>query len=316
MALVRSQTSVPLPNVFGYELTDANEIGAAFILMEFLPGPSAMDADGGLPKIGSIIRRDNNSFDVGPIPGLGGPFSTATEFFREWAKQARFPLSEERIRRAMAGGPVDEIIRSIKDFPRRLQDLANNISRNNDSGPFPLYHHDLYHSNMIVDDKFLILGVIDWEKASTVPWQLVEPPLFLSIVPATMDDPNNYEADGTPKNQSEIQRLQERSEYAKFVQAKEEEMGIDEKLSETLLDPNIQSLARAIKVYHDPGKLGFYCQGFEDSRTGNVADHLYYKLYSDVPCVEDLAALQRRDQQPPSSGIPGLPTVSQTLSTY
>ncbi|KAL2864030.1 uncharacterized protein BJX67DRAFT_362282 [Aspergillus lucknowensis] len=43
VALVRSQKSVPLPNVFGYESSGANEIGAAFILMEFLPGLSAVD---------------------------------------------------------------------------------------------------------------------------------------------------------------------------------------------------------------------------------------------------------------------------------
>ncbi|KAL5365393.1 hypothetical protein BJX96DRAFT_181678 [Aspergillus floccosus] len=291
MALVRDKTGIPIPNVFGYELTDANEIGAAFVLMEFLPGPSAMDAEEGyeshhgqipttrkdqfyrevaeiqvqmasvrLPKIGSITRRNDNSFGVGPIPGFGGPFSTAGDFFKEWAKQAKFPLSDEDIRNYMANGPGEEIIRSIENFLSSLQNLANNISVDNDRGPFPLYHHDFYQSNIIVDDKFRILGIIDWEGASTVPWELVEPPLFLSIVPPGMDDPNNYKSDGTPKDQSMIQRLHERGEYVKFVQAKEEEMGIDKKLSKTLLDSNIQGLARAIKVYHDPGKLGFYCE--------------------------------------------------------
>ncbi|GES58310.1 phosphotransferase enzyme family [Aspergillus terreus] len=291
MALVRAKTDIPIPHVFGYEFSDANEIGAAFILMEFLPGPSAMDADGGyethhgqipttkkeefyrevagiqvqmasvrLPQIGSITRRNDNSFEVGPIPGLEGPFPTATDYFREWAKQAKFPLPDEGIRSSMAGGPVEEIIESIKNFPRSLQNLANNIAGNNDDGPFPLYHPDFYHSNMIVDHKFRILGIIDWEGASTVPWEIVEPPLFLSKVPLGMDDPNNYHADGTPKDRSVIQRLHESGEYVKFVQAKEEEMGLDRKLSTTLLDSNIQGLAYAIKVYRDPGKLGFYCK--------------------------------------------------------
>jgi hypothetical protein len=36
-----------VPQIYGYELDDANPVGAAFILMEFLPGSSAMDAAGG-----------------------------------------------------------------------------------------------------------------------------------------------------------------------------------------------------------------------------------------------------------------------------
>lgn len=47
MAIVRERTNVPVPQVFGYETNDSNPVGVAFILMEFLPGNVAMDADGG-----------------------------------------------------------------------------------------------------------------------------------------------------------------------------------------------------------------------------------------------------------------------------
>lgn len=47
MAIVRERTNIPVPQVFGYEINDSNSVGAAFILMEFLPGNVAMDADGG-----------------------------------------------------------------------------------------------------------------------------------------------------------------------------------------------------------------------------------------------------------------------------
>jgi hypothetical protein len=36
-----------VPHIYGYEADDANVVGAAFILMELLPGSSAMDAAGG-----------------------------------------------------------------------------------------------------------------------------------------------------------------------------------------------------------------------------------------------------------------------------
>ena len=47
MELVGARTDIPVPKIFGYELHDANSVHAAFILMEFLPGSSAIDADGG-----------------------------------------------------------------------------------------------------------------------------------------------------------------------------------------------------------------------------------------------------------------------------
>ncbi|KAK9622303.1 hypothetical protein V6Z98_006977 [Aspergillus fumigatus] len=290
MELVRARTDIPVPRVFGFELDDANPVRAAFILMDFLPGSSAMDAEGGydahrgeipprrkaffleqiakiqvqlssirLPKIGSIVRRDDNSFDVGPLPKLGGPFSTATEFFNAWAKHAKFPLSDDDIKKLVNGGPIDSILSSINAFPDRLREVACRVSANN-SGPFPLYHPDFYHSNVIVDESFKVLGVIDWEGACTVPWELVEPPLFLGIVPPAMDDPKNYEADGQPKDCNIRRRLSERAEYAEYVQKKEEEFNGDRKLSQILLNPDAQGLAHAIKVYHDPGKLGFYCR--------------------------------------------------------
>lgn len=47
MALIRDRSKMPVPQVFGYEIDDSNSIGVAFILMEFLPGNVAIDADGG-----------------------------------------------------------------------------------------------------------------------------------------------------------------------------------------------------------------------------------------------------------------------------
>ncbi|RHZ43885.1 uncharacterized protein CDV56_102637 [Aspergillus thermomutatus] len=293
MELVRARTDIPVPKVFGFKLDDANTARAAFILMEFLPGFSAMDAEGGyeahwgevppkrrafffeqiariqvqmssirLPRIGSVIRRDNNSFDVGPLPKIRGPFSTATEFFKAWAKHAKFPLSDEDIRKLINGGPTDSILCLINAFPSCLREMACRVSAN-DNGPFLLYHPDFYQSNIIVDESFRVLGVIDWEGACTVPWELVEPPLFLSMVPPAMDDPRNYEANGQPKDFDSRRRLNERAEYAKYVQKKEEELKGDDKLSQVLLDPGAQGLAHAIKVYHDPGKLEFYCKAID-----------------------------------------------------
>lgn len=55
MELVRIRTEIPVPRIYGYELNDVNSVRAAFILMEFLPGSSAMDADGGFEVHGGRI---------------------------------------------------------------------------------------------------------------------------------------------------------------------------------------------------------------------------------------------------------------------
>lgn len=47
MELVRIKAGIPVPRIYGYELSDGNSVRAAFTLMDFIPGSSAMDADGG-----------------------------------------------------------------------------------------------------------------------------------------------------------------------------------------------------------------------------------------------------------------------------
>ncbi|KAL4901679.1 hypothetical protein BDW74DRAFT_159931 [Aspergillus multicolor] len=90
-------------------------------------------------KTGTIIQRAGGSSDAGPIPKLGGPFSTATSFFKAWAKHAKFPVGEPSIRRQMGSGPV-EVLRSINTFSSLLHEIAGNIlSLVNDIGPFPVY---------------------------------------------------------------------------------------------------------------------------------------------------------------------------------
>jgi Phosphotransferase enzyme family len=47
MALLRERTKAPVPRVFGYEIDKNNPIGFPFILTEFFPGNTALDANGG-----------------------------------------------------------------------------------------------------------------------------------------------------------------------------------------------------------------------------------------------------------------------------
>ncbi|RAL16218.1 phosphotransferase family protein [Aspergillus homomorphus CBS 101889] len=288
MELVRARTTIPVPQVFGYKVDDTNPVRAAFTLMGFLPGSSAMDADGGydvhhgsilperrdtfyrevagiqvqlasirVPKIGTVVRREDNSFEVGPLPGIGGPFATATDFFIAWAKKAKFPASEKSIRKRVPDDLAADILNSVNNFPSRLQSIARKIATN-DKDPFPLYHRDLYHSNMIVDERFRIIGTSDWEGASTVPWELFEPPLFIVVGPRALDYADEDAEDRQPEDTERIGLLEESARYVRYVQEREIMLKKDKQLSTVLLDPSAQGIARAVKVYPE-GRLGFHC---------------------------------------------------------
>ncbi|KAF2466622.1 uncharacterized protein BDR25DRAFT_327975 [Lindgomyces ingoldianus] len=291
MDLIRERSTIPVPKVYGYELFDNNShgTGVAFMLIECFSGNAAMDLDGGyethrgnilperkpdfframaeiqvelatirLPKIGTIIRRDDGSYDVGPIPILGGPFDSSADFFRAWGTLTKFPMSETDIKQRTGGGKLsDKINTTISMFPSQIKSKASQLAIYD--GPFPIHHPDLYHSNVIVDNDYRILGIIDWEGACTVPWELIELPLFLSTVPRPMDAAWNYDANGEPKQAETKQRWHDRAWYVSLVEEAENLHGsvMDCQLSKILRDEKLQHLAFSLRQYQE-GKLGFY----------------------------------------------------------
>lgn len=177
------------------------------------------------PKIGAIIRRQDGTYDLGPLPGLDGSFSTATEHLIAWAQAAGFPGIEEA---------SDETKASIIELPRRLIALAAN-SPLRDLGPFPLVHDDFGHNNIVVDDNYNILGVIDWEHACSMPWESVFFPLTLSVIPRPMVPVLMYE-DDVPKNEKIRVTITERKQYVETVRKVEGREQLPSWLSATLTD--------------------------------------------------------------------------------
>lgn len=55
MHLIKENCTFQVPRVFAYEIDDKNSVGVPFILMEFLPGNTAMDAAGGYDVHGGHI---------------------------------------------------------------------------------------------------------------------------------------------------------------------------------------------------------------------------------------------------------------------
>ncbi|KAK1572702.1 uncharacterized protein LY79DRAFT_569787 [Colletotrichum navitas] len=287
MQFIQENSSLRVPRVFAYNTNMNNTAKAAFMLVEVLPGIVAMDAHGGhsahggvipaehrktfyqsvakchvqitslrLPKIGVISQREDGGYEAGPIPGIGGPFDTAAAFFEAWADKARFGRDKESITKMMQRGPIpaEEMVRIIDEFPLQIKSMAKLLPLRNE-GPFPLCHDDFLHSNIMVDEaSFNVTGIIDWEGACTVPWELVTYPGFVQAMPRSFDLPQHYDENGHPLEESVRERWRERRDYVEMVEAVE---GEDKMLSTSLSSNFNQAFAYSYGAFTN-GKLGFY----------------------------------------------------------
>jgi hypothetical protein len=210
-----------------------------------------------LPKIGTIVRNRDGGYECGPLPGIGGPFDTATAFFEAWADSVKFKWDKEGILNMMQRGPVppERMQTIIENFPSQIKAIASRLSLHN-QGPFPLAHDDFLHSNIMVDENsFDVTGIIDWEGAYTVPCELVAFPDFLTAMPASFDLPQKYDHDGQPFDEELREIWREREDYIEMVRSAEIE---DSLLSSCLSSKRSQAIAYSYGAYTSVGKLGFY----------------------------------------------------------
>jgi hypothetical protein len=173
-------------------------------------------------------------------------------------------MSDERL--ATACGPfAAEIIPSVRSFKQSIHDVASKLSIHN-HGPFPLCHGDFGHNNVVVDENYNVLGVIDWEFAFTAPWEIFgDFPLTLSVTPPEMDMPSNYDALGNPKDEELAEKFRDRKKYLLAVKREEERLGLDGKLllSDVLGDSKRGAMVSAMRLY-ETGKPGWYSKVVND----------------------------------------------------
>ena len=110
-------------------------------------------------QIGNINKDTGDNFVIGPIPGVGGPFCNAADYYCAWQ------LCRKKTR-ATSIHFRNEYRRPPNSFP------------NIPSGPFALSHPDFGYHNFLVDDD---LAVIDWSGERVQPIEFAAVfPMFLS----------------------------------------------------------------------------------------------------------------------------------------
>lgn len=128
-----------------------------------------------------------------------------------------------------------------------------------DRNPFPLCRGYFGHNNIIVDDTYHIIGVIDWKTAFAGPREIfADFPLTLSTVPPAMDAPGITNQDGSPKAADLTQKLADQEDCVEAVAAGKNRGGGDNhRLSETLRESQRRQLATTVRLYRN-GKPGWY----------------------------------------------------------
>ncbi|CAI7648176.1 unnamed protein product [Penicillium manginii] len=251
MKFLKERTSVPVPEVYGLEI-EANEVGAPYIIMEYIPGTVASElqelidapvyqfgtaeqdqkfrqrmaaiqvemASFKFDKIGSLYQDpQTGEFYIGPDCQTGqGPWESPLEYYRDIANQKL----EECLRNAPEEVRDDYSFSLPVLFERLITMHTEEISV---PGPFGLAHSDFGAHNLLVNEHFEILAVIDFDGVISAPIEVqaqfpsltgldVEPPFRIATKPLVIQRINLTKV-----------KLEE---YKCMVQAHEREMGAGE----------------------------------------------------------------------------------------
>ncbi|THY22407.1 hypothetical protein D6D01_06312 [Aureobasidium pullulans] len=281
---VAEHTDIVVPRVYASGTSPDCGVGAPYVLVNCVEGNSGLDLGleiplqyendlfcemAGinvihlscirLPRIGKILSiNEDGTYEQGAIPGIGGPFDTAAEYYTAWSENVSFGLEEERLRQA-SGKYAEEVVASTALFKRSIADLANKISTPiNNRGPFPSIRGDFGHHNILVDDDYRVKGVIDFEYTFAGPVEIAASfPKNLFPMPRVADAPWNYDADGNAIPQDLVQTLMYQKNYIKAVEMEVSRLGKDRILSTAMLDPERQQLGKALRSFRE-GVAAFY----------------------------------------------------------
>ncbi|KAI1180851.1 kinase-like domain-containing protein [Nemania sp. FL0916] len=192
--LIRSKTTIPVPEIYAIDTSANNEIGAPYLCMSFLPGKQAsglwFNYSGTLTldefrlnlltslaramaqlscfsfdQLGSIMKSGPDSVVIGPNYG--------------WED------NEDGSMQATASGPYDSTSALLRDNPiggygenehiwtratnKTLEVLLDCLPIHDSPSSFVLCHPDLNYQNILVDDQGTVTGLIDWDRVQTQP---------------------------------------------------------------------------------------------------------------------------------------------------
>ena len=179
MNIVRSQTNIPVPQVYAWDTGTSNVFRAPFIIMQAVNGwdlcnnpefqnvkYKVLDQMAAIMIELSSVRFDligmiTTSNKIEPLvidSEAAGPFACAKNYYNYFINK----------RQQATGHCIDD-----KQEPLSETQLCRRIVDDIEfaDGPFPLTHVDFGLHNLLIDDDGVVVGVIDWSNARTLPWE-------------------------------------------------------------------------------------------------------------------------------------------------
>jgi hypothetical protein len=191
MRYVKANTSIPIPEVYSYESSGNNDLGCQYIIMEAVYGRAHCHSESSLllnvpekemskvcmqladyvlqlnqlrfPRIGSLyFDESDSSIQIGDVFRVRETFKSCTtshEYF--------YSIASASLKRAI----------ELDDSEHRqncflfglLQRAISTKFRRPRSESFPLAHPDFHARNILFDDNFNIVAILDWSYSHTIP---------------------------------------------------------------------------------------------------------------------------------------------------
>jgi hypothetical protein len=206
MNYLRLNTNIPVPEVFGHDLTAENEVGAPYMLISYMHGTIASDLwdaqDCGIGTFGSpeqdrrfwsqmasyhaqlasltfdkigSLHQDGANFTIGPEIETGeGPWDTPEQYYEA--------LVRHRMKVANTDAPSEVRESQTFSYPTKFMQLMESAEDRN-TGPFGLANRDFGAHNVLVDNEFNIVGFIDFDGVMAAPSAVVaQLPVFMGML--------------------------------------------------------------------------------------------------------------------------------------
>lgn len=193
---IRAKTSIPVPEVYSYNSSPANDIGASYMIMDHINGAVASELQdtkdcaigmfgtveqdrkfreqmAGIQaqlssftfdKIGSLYQDQATSeFVIGPEVETGkGPWSSSTDYYND--------LADHVLRECVSIAEVDAQENPSFVLPIIFKHLVSLYGiQSCVRGPFRLTNRDFGSHNLLINDDFEIVGVIDFDGVMAAP---------------------------------------------------------------------------------------------------------------------------------------------------
>ncbi|KAG9228377.1 hypothetical protein BJ875DRAFT_389546 [Amylocarpus encephaloides] len=188
-------TDILVLTIFGYRTSiEGNTIKLPYMLMQCIRGNMLFDLRGPamhnneeksriqksialiqcqvttakIDKLGSLVLGPNGTVDIGPLPasfGFEGPFSSAADYFLSWAAHVEFGNMDFLRDRPEDNDRLRSLKRTVISFPSRLKSVIEKRA-------YPIVHRDFQLHNILFDDTYNVVGVIDWEHAHSAPLEV------------------------------------------------------------------------------------------------------------------------------------------------